>query len=201
MKKCILLVLVTLVASGLAAKAQTIFNGYAYTTSGATPGVSSNWYDLSATSANPSFQGASLGSFNTNLWLGGQTGFWSAGQGVQYITLHYSITGQQSASGSASYSFQSFSAPNDQWGTDVSGAHATDSSVNLIAAHSLANGNYNIAVWVEGKPNSSGSIYDSNGGSNYNASFTVVPEPSTFALLGLGALAIGMMMRRKTLPE
>lgn len=197
MKKLTFIAVAVLVATGLAAQAQTIFNGYAYTTSGATPGVSSNWYNLSGSGQSSSFQGASLGSFNTYLWLGGQTGFWSSGQGVQYITLHYSITGQQAASGTVSYSFQSYSAPNDQWGTDINGAHATDSSINLISAHSLANGSYNIAIWVEGKANNLSPIYDSNSGSNYNATFTVVPEPSTVALLGAGALALGLFRRAK----
>ena len=197
MKK-ILLVAIALVAfTGLAAKAQTIFNDYAYLSSGATPGVSTTWYNLNGSAQSHAFQGANLGSFNTNFWLGGQSGFWSNGSGVNFITLHYSITGTKSASGSVSYSFQNYSAPNDQWGTDVNGSHLTDSSINLISTNSLTNGSYSIALWVEGKANNGVTVWDSNGGSNYNASFSVVPEPSTFALISLSAMGAGVLLRRR----
>ena len=111
-----------------------------------------------------------------------------------FITMHYSITGDATASGTISYAFQSFSSPNDRWGTDINGSNASDISVDLISTHSLANGDYNIAVWVEGKPNNIGSVFDNNGGSNYNATFTVVPEPAS-ALLGV--LGTALLLRRR----
>ena len=51
----------------------------------------------------------------------------------------------------------------------------SDISVDLIATHGLAAGDYNIAVWVEGKPNNIASVWDSNNSNNHNATFTVVP--------------------------
>ncbi|MDB2310581.1 PEP-CTERM sorting domain-containing protein [Opitutales bacterium] len=193
--KNISVLFVALVASA-SLNAQSIFSGYAYV-SDTSAGVDPSWYDLNGNAQPDDFQGADLGDFTTNLWLGGQTGFWSNNEGVSYITMNYSITGDATASGSISYAFQSFSSPNDQWGTDINGDNASDASLDLINVHSLAPGDYNLAVWVEGKPNSSASVYDSNSGSNYNASFSVVPEPGTYALLaGLLGLSYVAMRRR-----
>lgn len=180
---------------GTHASAATIFNGYAYVST-TTAGVDATWYNLNGGAQAQSLNGADLGDFQTSLWLGGQTGLWSEGNGVQYITMHYSISGDATATGTIAFDFQFYTAPNDQWGTDVNGANTTDKSVDLIAAHGLTNGNYNLAVWVEGKPNNIGSVWDNNGGANYNATFAVVPEPSTTALLGLGGLAL-VLRRRK----
>lgn len=192
MKKILTLIAGLTVLLAVSASADSsIFDGYAYLTSGATAGAgTATWFDLNGSAQSADFQGSDLGDFESNLWLGGQTGFWSGGTGVEYITMHYNITGADTASGSVSYAFQSYTDPNDQWGTDVS-----DLSVDLISTHSLGNGDYNIAVWVEGKANSQSSIFDNNGGSNYNATFTVVPEPATIGMLGLGGL-IAMMIRR-----
>ncbi|VGO15538.1 hypothetical protein PDESU_04123 [Pontiella desulfatans] len=176
----------------VSASASTIFNGYAYL-SDTSPNVDATWYNLNGTAQSQSLNGADLGEFESNLWLGGQTGFWAEGTGVDYIKMFYSITGADTASGEISYAFQSYSAPNDQQGTDVNGANVTDLSVDLITAHSLGVGSYNLAVWVEGKANNGNSAWDSNGGSNYNATFEVIPEPATIGLtvlVGAGALFI-----------
>lgn len=195
MKKISLLI-ASLLVTALSLSAQSIFNGYAYV-SDTTAGVDQIWYDLNGSAQAQDFAGADLGDFTTNLWLGGQTGFWSDGQGVEYITMHYNIGGDATASGTISYTFQSYSAPDDQWGTDVNGANASDLSLDLIAAHSLDAGNYTLAVWVEGKANNRGAIFDNASGSNYNATFSVVPEPGTFALLaGLLSFAYIALKRR-----
>ncbi len=177
--------------------AQSIFNGYAYV-SDTTAGTATSWYDLNGNAQAADFQGANLGEFETTLWLGGQTGFWSDSQGVEFITMHYSIGGDATASGTISYAFQSYNAPNDQWGTDNNGANGSDLSLDLITEHSLGEGSYTLAVWVEGKANNRSSIFDNNGGSNHNATFSVVPEPGTYALLaGMFGLAFVALKRRQ----
>ncbi len=190
-----------LLVLGSALSAQSIFNGYAYV-SDTTAGADTIWYNLSGTGQSSSFQGADLGDFNTNLWLGGQSGFFSDFAGTQSVILNYNITGDATATGTVAYSFQYFEGPagtnNDQYGTDINGANTSDGSVDLIAAHSLAAGDYNIAVWVVGTANDSDTAFDSNNSNNYNASFTVVPEASTYALFaGLGALAFALIRRLK----
>ena len=179
---------------------QTIFNGYAYTTSGSTPGISSTWYNLGGSAQSLTFHDADLGVFEDFLWLGGQTGIWSDGSGVASATLFYDIGGDATHSGSISYTFQSFSEPDDQWGTDVNGANATDLSVNLIGTHSLTPGNYTISVWVQGIMNDNDEVFDSRGGLNHTADFTVIPEPSSIIMMGLAGLAAGgltVLKRRK----
>lgn len=65
----------------------------------------------------------------------------------------------------------------------------------------LANGSYTFQAYFEGYTNAvntAGNIFESNGGANYSASFSVVPEPSTYALLGLGtAFGLWQLRRRK----
>jgi hypothetical protein len=184
-----------------ALNAQSIFNGYAYV-SDTTAGTDVTWYNLSGSAQSSSFQGADLGDFTTNLWLGGQTGFWSDGAGTQSVILNYNITGDATATGTVAYSFQHFEGPagtnNDQYGTDINGSNTSDGSSDLIAAHSLAAGDYNIAVWVVATANDSDTAFDSNSSNNYNATFTVVPEASTCALFaGLGVLAFVLIRRLK----
>ena len=177
-----------------ASAGMTIFNGYAYV-SDTTAGVGSTWYDLNGTAQAQDFDGADLGDFESSLWLGGQTGLWQDEGGVTSATMFYNITGDATASGSISYAFQSYSDPNDQWGTDVNGSNASELSVDLIAAHSLAVGNYNLEVYVQGVANGGGQAYDSNGGSNYNASFEVIPEPATMGFVVV--MGVGMLFARR----
>lgn len=190
-------ILTSLLVLGGVLNAQTIFNGYAYV-SDTTAGTDTTWYNLSGSAQSSSFQGANLGSFTNALWLGGQTGFWTDSQTAEFVKMHYNITGAATANGSINYSYQRMNGNDDQQGTDVNGSVTSDLSTNLITAHSLSAGSYNIAVWVEAKAFNRSSIYDSNSGSNYNATFTVVPEVSTYALFaGLGVLAFVLTKRLK----
>ena len=80
----------------------------------------------------------------------------------------------------------------------------TTGTQNLLtnnARGALANGDYTFKAYFEGYTNAvdtAGHIYENNGGANYSATFSVVPEPSTYALLGLGtAFGLWQLRRRK----
>jgi hypothetical protein len=64
----------------------------------------------------------------------------------------------------------------------------------------LPNGSYTFKAYFEGYTNgvdTAGNIFESNGGANYSATFDVVPEPSTYALIALGTAFILWRIRRR----
>ncbi len=83
-------------------------------------------------------------------------------------------------------------APGDQkWG--FSGA-----SLNLLAGI-VTPGTYTLEFYGEmGGTSPTTFVPDNNGGANYTATFTAVPEPSTVAMLALGGIALaGYAIRRR----
>ena len=68
--------------------------------------------------------------------------------------------------------------------------------VNLLTG--LADGTHTLEFWFSDHSDTANSTsYDSNDGLNYKATFTVVPEPSTLALILGGALVGGICRRRR----
>jgi hypothetical protein len=71
--------------------------------------------------------------------------------------------------------------------------------LNLLTG--LSNGNYTFEVYFQGTTNGLGGaanpIFLNNGGANYKATFTVVPEPSILALLAGAALLGACFFRRR----
>ena len=71
--------------------------------------------------------------------------------------------------------------------------------VNLLSG--LSNGTYTLSLYQYANASfNNGSpyqIYDSRDGANYTATFTVVPEPSTYAAGALAFAAIAFMQRRR----
>jgi hypothetical protein len=64
----------------------------------------------------------------------------------------------------------------------------------------LLPGSHTVTVYAKSWGEPGGDSFLSNGGANYTASFQVVPEPSTYALLGLAALgtAAHVIRRRRS---
>lgn len=165
---------------------------------------SSTYYDIGAATGNPDFQGTNLGSYTTSnsLVLGGQgKSYKNGGSNVTGMRLYYRLW-QGTASGSFSQLGYNFQIDNvagvggdQQWGTDVAGSNGTAFDTgNLLTG--LASGFWNLEVYSEISTNG-GPIANNNGGSNFTATFSVlpVPEPSRAILLLLGG--VGILSRRR----
>jgi hypothetical protein len=74
---------------------------------------------------------------------------------------------------------------------------STDGTINLLTG--LSAGAHTLTFFASGSNNSNPAvgIFDSNGGANYTANFTVVPEPSTLSLLAGPALLGGWLFLRR----
>jgi len=172
--------------------------------------VESTFYNLNATTANPDFSGANLGSFDTtdSISIGGQLkSFKNNGTDVTGAQISYVIyaDGNRPATPiftDVAYAFQIDNVGgvggDQQWGTDVAGSNGTDQS-DSVSLNSLSAGNYKLEVFASISTNgvdADGTIFDNAGGNNYIADFTVVPEPGSFALIA-GALGLAFATLRR----
>lgn len=138
---------------------------------------------------NPSFgtqfNGADFGPVTT-LEFGSDMRYWSDTQDRDGGAWYYSIDG-----GSATEVVwtQAYLGGNDYQGTGAS-------TVNV--ANSLAAGSHTVTVWAKSWGNNQGDSWLTNGGLNYSATFTVVPEPATMALFGLGLAGVVAYRRRQS---
>lgn len=165
-----------------------------------------NVYYHMTSGANAAFDGAFLGSYNpgigNSLLLNGgelQT-FENSGDSVTSpATLYYRLYTTGSPTGSFSgiaLNNLSFPGPAGDEKRDN-----TTAGVNLLSG--LLNGNYTLEVYSSAAVDWNGqlggpaedTIYASNGGNNYKATFAVVPEPSRALLLGFGLC--GLFFRRR----
>jgi len=62
---------------------------------------------------------------------------------------------------------------------------------------SLLAGDYTLEVFYRGTTAADGPIFSNNGGNNFTATFTVVPEPATMALFGMGLAGLFVARRRR----
>lgn len=149
--------------------------------------------------------------FNT-LTLNGQVlTFKNGGGDVTQAFFNYRIYPTGSASGSfnqVALGFSSDRSFNDIGGVNYGGAPNGDqlwannpSPVDLLAASGfsgIGSQQYTLEVFFSANTNQ-GAIFNNLGGGNFFATFTVVPEPSTYAA---GALLVGLVgwqiRRRKT---
>ena len=151
------------------------------------------------------FQGASLGTFApagslTFSAVQAMT-FKNGGDNVTSVSINYRVTPDGGTPGSFASSdvpFRSnatfeaingttFTGSGDQaWGYPNA---ISPTSPNFVSG--LADGDYDLEIFFKGTTFGS-DFFDSNGGSNYTASFTVtsVPEPAVALLAGLGGLVL-----------
>ncbi|TAG09640.1 MAG: PEP-CTERM sorting domain-containing protein [Verrucomicrobia bacterium] len=202
MKKSIILPLLGMLAIEASHGAAGIFDELVWVTSVSPFSVgTSTFMEIDDNNANlfgaAEFQGSNLGTFNNTATLfltGQQKSFKNSGTDVTGHTLHWSLNGGVTST-PLSYGFQANlgSSGDQRWGNDVSGVMTS----NILTG--LANGVYTLSIWSTINTNSVNAapvIFNNRGGQNYNATFTVIPEPSSAVLLGaLGTMAL--LRRRK----
>jgi hypothetical protein len=145
---------------------------------------------------------ASLGSFNpfagdSLLLIGGEALTYKNGMSdVTGAFVNYSIDG-----GSFSSISLTFNEDNVNGNTGDQRWANTNFAIDLLAGQSL--GTHTLSFYVSATTNGLESdpvVYDNAGGANFNTSFTVVPEPSTWAMMFAGfAVLLGAQRRRRRL--
>ena len=150
--------------------------------------VNGAYYDAGAATGYPDFNGTNLGSFTagtTPLTLsGGEIKTWKNGASDVFGgNLNYRVYPTGSPSGAFTAVNLPFAEnlpnPGDQrWAT-------TSANIDLLGA--LPDGNYTLEIYFD-SPTNEGVNYDSNGGANYTATFTIVAAPPPVTLTDAQAL-------------
>ena len=166
-------------------------------------GAGNTYYHMTS-GANAAFDGTFFGTYNPAL---GQTLVLNGGEVQTYENGGDSVTDPASLyyrvyeSGSPAGSFTGISLGNlTILGGGDEKRDNTSANVNLLSA--LPYGNYTLEVFSSAAVDWTGqlggaaedTIYASNGGSNYKATFSVIPEPS---LSVLAALGFGILFARR----
>jgi hypothetical protein len=148
------------------------------------------------------FNGLNLGTFNpgagdTLTFIGGEALTFKnglatdlTGNDVTSATINYEVDGSGFTGFGLAFN-ENLANPGDQRWASTTGA------VNLLSG--LSAGPHTLTFFASGTNNSDPplGIFDSNGGANYTASFTVVPEPATILLVGPTMLAGLFYIRRR----
>ncbi|MFM8655571.1 MAG: PEP-CTERM sorting domain-containing protein [Chthoniobacterales bacterium] len=175
-------------------------------------GAGNSWYGAQQWGANTiqNFGSANLGTFDLNtgsLTISGyqvQT-FKSGGGDITGANLYYRVYQQSTTPGGfntvnagfiANAPFTSAAGNSASGGGDQNwGQNPTGNFGNLLGGLTL-NAVYNVEIYFDATSNE-GTQFSNNGGANYIATFTAVPEPSTYALLAMGAAAFGGYVIRR----
>jgi hypothetical protein len=162
--------------------------------------LSTAW-TTSSTAASPTYNlGTFVDGINTLTLEGGSLLTFkntSAGQDVSQADLFYAIYAVGSTAGTFTDVSLPFNEDNVAGNTGDQRWAIESGSTNLLAG--LNPGTYVIDVYGNAQ-STGGTLYESNGGANFAAEFTVVPEPSTYAMMagGLIALVAFQRLRRKS---
>ena len=138
-------------------------------------GSGNTYYDLNASTSNTDFNGNNFGIFSTSnsLYLKGfEHKVWQANDGAtgfQWSRLYYKVE----ETSDNSQSFSNLSASYAGWigGNNHKWLNNT-ANVNLLDG--LLPGNYKITVYGQARDNNNTDVYDSNSGSNYIATFSII---------------------------
>jgi len=149
----------------------------------------STWQDGS----NPSLGTFDITNGDTLTLDGGEMlTFKNGGSNVSGADMFYSINGGSFQDATLAFNEDNVgSSTGDQrWYSD------TAANANVLSG--LSNGTYTLSVYFRDSNSDDGNDYISNGGNNFNATFTVVPEPSSLMML-LGSSVFGSfyLLRRK----
>ncbi|MDP3850072.1 MAG: MYXO-CTERM sorting domain-containing protein [Luteolibacter sp.] len=196
MKLKTLIPLCGLLAAGTSFGATGIFGSYVdiFTTT-------STVYKGENFSSKANFQGASLGTFDlTDTLIITQSQidtFKNSGGNVTGAEINYRVyltAGSPGGYITESYNWQSDANYNDIGGVSITGSgdQAWGSTADINLNPGVA-GDYTVEVFFKAFTNE-GDRFSNNGGSNFKATFTVVPEPASAAL---GLLGTVLLLRRR----
>ncbi len=149
------------------------------------PSDAAKWYTASKAPYDGSvaFHGANLGT-NSTLFLGGELQVWPDQMGTT-AQLGYKVKqdGAEVVPGEhIGLAYLEALGANGKWQTRSGDAFAP---VDIVAANALPNGTYTLECWFKATVGEAAAVYDSNGGANFVATFTVdnaLPPPANLGV-------------------